>query len=159
MTGPSLRQGLEIAARYAVSQLLTLGASYTYLHAREFSGVEEVRRPPHQGRFDVNFITPDRRGNINVAAIYNGDMKDIVTDAAFNTVYTTLPSYWNVRLAASYKLDRGVEVFGRVENLLNQHYQEVYGYNATAGTTAFAGVKLTFGGEDGIGGTSVKKER
>jgi hypothetical protein len=35
--------------------------------------------------------------------------------------------------------------------MLNQEYQEVSGY-AQPGAAAFAGIKLTFGGEDGIGG-------
>ncbi|MDX2204764.1 MAG: TonB-dependent receptor [Hyphomicrobiaceae bacterium] len=149
----SLRQGVEVAGRYALSSQITLGAAYTYLHARQDGSIQEVRRSPHQGRLDVNYASADRRGNVNLGVTYNGDMKDIVYDSTFTAAYVTLPSYWNARLAASYKLQRGVEVFGRIENLFNQHYQEVYGYNATAGTTAFAGVKLTFGGEDGIGGT------
>lgn len=153
---PSTRQGIEVAGKYLLTPQITLGAAYTYLHAREDIKTQEVRRPPHQGRVEVNYAMADGRGNLNLSGIYNGDMKDVVTDAAFNTVYTTLPSYWLVRVAASYKLQPGVEFFGRVENALNQHYQEVFGYNGTAGTTAFAGVKLTFGGKDGVGGTWAK---
>jgi vitamin B12 transporter len=44
----------------------------------------------------------------------------------------------------------GVEIYGRVENLLNQHYQETFGFES-APIAAYAGVKLTFGGTDGIG--------
>ena len=57
--------------------------------------------------------------------------------------------------AASYKLQPGVELFARVENLLDASYQEVLGYQA-APITAFAGVKLTFGGNEGIGGSWAK---
>lgn len=155
----STRRGIEVAGRTIVTSQITLGASYTYLLAHEVRNgvsVEEVRRPRHQGRLDANYVTSDKRGNVNVAAIYNGNMKDIVTDTTYIDTYTTLPSYWNVRLAAGYKVQPGVELFGRVENLLNQRWQEVYGYNATSGATAFAGVKLTFGGKDGIGGTFEK---
>ena len=42
----------------------------------------------------------------------------------------TLDAYWLVNAAASYKLQPGVEMFGRVENLLDQHYQEVFGFEA-----------------------------
>ena len=51
-----------------------------------------------------------------------------------------MDSYWLVNIAAAYKLQPGVEVFGRVENLLDEHYQDVFGFNATPGITAFAGV-------------------
>jgi vitamin B12 transporter len=54
-----------------------------------------------------------------------------------------LKDYTLVNLGAAYKLQPGVEVFGRVENLLNQKYQEIYGYN-TPGTTAFAGMRFTY---------------
>jgi vitamin B12 transporter len=40
-------------------------------------------------------------------------------------------------------------VFGRVENLFDERYQEVFGFEA-APVTAFAGIKLTFGGPDGV---------
>ncbi len=42
-----------------------------------------------------------------------------------------------------------VELFSRVENLLDTKYQEVYGFD-TARIAAYAGVKITFGGEDGV---------
>jgi hypothetical protein len=42
-----------------------------------------------------------------------------------------------------------------VENLLDQHYQETFGFEASP-ITAFAGLKLTFGGKDGIGGSWAK---
>jgi outer membrane cobalamin receptor len=43
----------------------------------------------------------------------------------------------------------GVELFGRVENFLDTKYQEIYGFN-TAGAAAYAGVRMTLGGEDGV---------
>ena len=63
-----------------------------------------------------------------------------------------LDDYWLVNAAISYKLQQGVEVFGRVENLFDRRYQEVFGFQA-APIVAFAGLKLTFGGPDGIAGS------
>ena len=152
----STRSGVEIAGRYALTPQITLGGAFTYLDAREDTGLEEVRRPRHSGRMDVNYAFHQGRGNFNLAAIYNGQTKDLVTDAFFVDQRTTLDAYWLIRAAAAYKLQPGVEVFGRVENLLDQHYQEVFGYNATPGIAAFAGVKLTFGGTEGVGGSWAK---
>jgi vitamin B12 transporter len=90
---------------------------------------------------------------VNLAAIYNGRMQDnvffVAPDFSFSTSRVTLDDYWLVNLAASYKLQKGVELFGRVENALDAQYQEVFGFN-TPGTTAFAGVRFTFGGPDGL---------
>ena len=37
----------------------------------------------------------------------------------------------------------GVEVYGRIQNLLDQDYQEIYGYE-TAGAAAYAGLRFTY---------------
>ena len=63
-----------------------------------------------------------------------------------------LDAYWLVTASASYKLEPGVELFARVENLFDASYQEVFGFEA-APITAFAGLKLTFGGPEGVGGS------
>jgi vitamin B12 transporter len=51
-------------------------------------------------------------------------------------------------VAGSYQLRPGVELYGRVENLLDQDYQEVFGYN-TAGIAAYAGMRFTFEAKPG----------
>lgn len=140
--GKSRRQGIEVAARYAVLPGVVLGGSYTYLDATDSFGVREVRRAPHQGRVDVDWSFAAGRGHLNLAAIYNGEMTDVAFALPFFTQTTvTLDDYWLVRLAGSYEVAPGVELFGRVENLLDQNYQEVFGYE-TAGAAAFAGVRL-----------------
>ena len=67
----------------------------------------------------------------------------------------SLDAYWLINAAVSYKLQPGVELFGRVENLFDERYQEAFGFEA-APIAAFAGVKLTFGGPDGVGGTGAR---
>jgi vitamin B12 transporter len=64
----------------------------------------------------------------------------------------SLDAYWLINAAVSYKLQPGVELFGRVENLLDRDYQEVFGFEA-APIAAFAGVKFIFGGPEGYGGS------
>ena len=151
-TGEATRQGIEVAGKWKVLSNLSLGLSYTYLDAREANGAQEVRRAPHGGRLDVNYGFNAGRGNFNLAAAYNGRADDtafrIGVDPNFGfTTFTPervkLDDYLLITAAASYKVQPGVEVFGRVENLANQKYQEVFGYN-TPGATIYAGVRLTF---------------
>lgn len=143
LAGVSHRQGVEIGGRLLVFDGLTLGASYTFLDATDPNGQEEVRRPPHTARFDANYRFDRNRGNVNLAVIYNGDQKDL-DFAFFNpTPHVTLDAYCLVNLAASYKLTDNVEIFGRVDNLLNERYEEILGYN-TLGAAGFAGVKITY---------------
>jgi vitamin B12 transporter len=141
MAGRSHRQGIEVAGRFALIDGIVVGASYTYLDAEDSAGRVEVRRAPHAGRLDIDWAFLAGRGHLNLAAIYNGEVKDVAFDAFFTQRTVTLDDYWLLRLAASYEVAPGVELFGRVENLLDQRYQEVFGYE-TAGAAAFAGVRL-----------------
>lgn len=47
-----------------------------------------------------------------------------------------------VNLAGSYELFQGIEVIGRIENLLDQEYEEVLGFS-TPGIGVFIGVQAT----------------
>lgn len=137
--GTSTRKGVEIAGRYLVAPGLTVGASYTYLDAINFNGRPEVRRPKHTGRGDINYSFDQGRGNLNIAAIYNGD--NIDSNFIPPPALVTLDEYWLVNVAGSYEIQPGFELFGRVENLLDEQYQEIVGYN-TLGIAAYAGIRI-----------------
>lgn len=141
-TGTSTRNGIEVQGRAQLATGLTVGLAYTYLNAEESDGTQEIRRPPHSGRMDVNYTFDNERANINLATIYNGDMDDLAFSFT-DTVVTTLDDFWLVNAAASYKLSPGVELYGRVENALNENYQEVFGFE-TAGVAAYAGLRFTY---------------
>jgi vitamin B12 transporter len=55
-------------------------------------------------------------------------------------------AYQKIDLYASYQIAKHISAYGAVQNLLNQNYQEVYGYPALP-ITVRAGMKFTFGGE------------
>lgn len=162
LDGASQRQGIEVAGRLAVVDGITVGAAYTWLDATDDKGKPELRRPEHQGRFDVDWRFAEGRARLNLAAIYNGRTPDFATSVVgYDTfggftfgVYSSgtidLDSYWLLRLAGSYEIAPGLEVFGRVENLLDANYQEVFGYE-TAGLAAYAGLRLSLEAPGGVG--------
>ncbi|HUJ37713.1 MAG TPA: TonB-dependent receptor [Hyphomicrobium sp.] len=144
--GKSTREGIEVAARTDLGAGLSVGAAYTYLDAKKPDDSEAIRRPPHTGRVDVNYAFLNK-GNVNFAVAYTGQQDDFAFRelAPFGTAQerVTLDSYWLATIAASYEIANGVQVFGRVENAFNAHYQDVYGFD-TAPIAAFAGVRLTY---------------
>jgi len=155
LPGVSTRDGVELALRTRLTPNLTAALAYTYLEAQESTGAREVRRPRHAGRADFSYVFAGGLGTANLGILYNGSMTDSVF---FNDPKLGFPvpagrllldDYWLVNAAMSYKLQPGVELFGRVENLFDARYQEVFGFQA-APITAFAGVKLTFGGPEGL---------
>ena len=142
--GESTRKGIEVAARYMVTRSLSLGGAYTYLDSKDDNGLEEVRRAPHTGRVDLNYAFDAGRGNFNVAAIYNGKMLDTGFNlSTFVSEPVPLDAYWLVNVAASYEISPGVALYGRVENALNQEYQQILGYE-TAGIAAYAGLRFSY---------------
>jgi vitamin B12 transporter len=142
-SGVTKRKGVEFSAQYQITPALFLSAAYTYTDARQPDGTAEYRRVPHGYRFDTRYLFDEGKGTISMSAVYNSRSKDVAFDPGFNPIAVDLQSYWLVQLAASYKIQPNVEIYGRIENALNSKYQEVYGYN-TAGLGAYAGVKIKF---------------
>ncbi len=152
--GTSTREGIEVAASSELFSGLTLSGGYTYLEAKTPDGLDEVRRPRHSGRADINYAFGGGKGNLSVGAIYNGEMDDPVRRTILVTIpgcctflgaspeRFTLDEYWVVNVAASYEIMKGVELYGRVENAFNEDYQEVFGFE-TADVAGYVGVRLT----------------
>ncbi len=143
----SRREGVEVGVTLKPYDWLHLAGAYTYLDAFDPTGLTEIRRPRHAGRADVTWLFGQGRGNVRLSAIYNGETKDLAfLLPQFAETLVTLDDYVLLRLAAAYKLTERVELFGRVENLLDDDYQEVFGFE-TAGVAAYGGLRVTLGGD------------
>ncbi len=142
LDGTSKRQGIEVSLGVELTENLYAKATYTYLDATEPSGAEEVRRPPHSGSLSVTYGFHENRGTLFLDAIYNGEMQDF-NFATFPASRVTLDDYIMVNIGADYQVNENFQVYGRIENLLDQDYEEVFGYN-TQGITAFAGLRASF---------------
>lgn len=145
--GKSERQGVEVSATIDFFNGFTTTASYTYTDATEqtMAGgprLQEVRRPRHTGSVNAAYVFYDNRARIFAEAVFNGKMQDVVY-ATFVPPRVTLGGYTVVNIGGSFKVNESVEIFGRVDNLFDSDYQEVYGFN-TPGRTAFAGLRATF---------------
>ena len=147
LEGESKRKGIEVGARARLGGGLTVGAAYTYLDAQDPDGLEKIRRPPHSGRVDLNYAFAEGKGNLNFKTIYTSRQQDfgfrVLPFFVFEQERVTLDSYWLGSIAASYEVMPGVEMFGRVENLFNDDYQEIFGFEA-AQIAAYAGFRLTY---------------
>ena len=146
--GTSTREGVEVSIKALLMPGLTIGGAYTYLDAADPLHRQELRRPMHSGRADLTYLFDAGRGTFNLAAAYNGRMVDgsfLVLDAIGTTTprRSTLGDYWLVSAAAAYKITPGLEVYGRVENALDQKYQEVFGY-AAPGLQVYGGVRISY---------------
>jgi len=144
VSGRSERHGVELTASAELSPSLDFGASYTYTDSTQPDGsgdlVDEIRRPQNVGAFNLNYAA-NERVNVNVNVTYNGSQYDtFFPPFPRSPERVTLASYTLVTLAASYQMTPRLELFGRIENLLDEDYEDVYGFN-TPGIGAFIGFR------------------
>lgn len=138
-TTNSDRKGVELTFD-ANFDRWSLNAAYTYLDSIE-AGAEEIRRPPHIASLNVTY---DFLTNLSatVSVRYNGDQKD--TSFVPTTQFiVTLPAFTLVNLNVQYDATDKLQIFGRVENLLDEEYEEVFTYQGS-GLAAYAGVRAKF---------------
>jgi len=144
--GESERRGMELSAMYQPSAQLSVAAAYTYTDADEPAG-EEVRRPKHMASLGVTYAFMGDTGRFSVNAVYNGTMLDDDFRRFFVNGFTSerteLNSYLLVNMKASVQVSRRLELFLRVENVFDEHYQEVISY-AAPGRAMFGGVRYRF---------------
>jgi len=146
--GTSDRQGLELVLSGAVTQSLSLDASYTYTDASEINpageSVAEVRRPEHMASLMLNQAFADGRGNVNLNVNYNGSQTDnFFPPPNFSLVQVELDDYFLVDLATSWSFTPSLELTGRVTNLLDEDFEQILGF-ASPGRGVFVGLRALF---------------
>jgi len=135
--------GIEMSLQWQLSEQFALNSGYTRSTGKDVDGNELVRRPKHIASAHINyrFFAFGRASQVNLGLRYHGSQNDVAFDENFSRSIVRLDDYTLVNLAASYQLKRYLNVFARVENLLDQQYQEVYTYG-TPGITAMAGFRF-----------------
>lgn len=139
----SRQKGVEVFVSARPIDQLKVDLAYTYLDARE-NGANEVRRPDHVASVNTTVFSRDRRFSGTLTVRYNGRQDDnAFIDPSFVPVRVSLPEYVLVNLNAEYKVTDKVSVFGRVENLADERYEEVFSF-ASPGRAAYGGVRARF---------------
>ncbi|WP_151718316.1 TonB-dependent receptor plug domain-containing protein [Gemmobacter serpentinus] len=137
-TGRSTREGVELSGRFEATETLALGLSYTYLDARNPDASRELRRPRHELGLTAGLQTFGGRGNLGLDLRYVAGNWDTQYYGAYATA--KLPDYWLANVSASYDVTDTLRLTGRVNNLFDKDYREVWGY-ATEGRTAWLGLE------------------
>ncbi|GLK75518.1 TonB-dependent receptor [Methylopila jiangsuensis] len=144
LDGTSRIKGVELGVTLRPIEGLSIRAAYTYSDGEDPAGAELVRRPRNIGSLNVNYAFLENRANVNLGVVHNGKQKDYAYDAmTYAQTRVPLKAYTLVNLGASYKVHPNAEVYGRIENLFDKRYEEVFTYN-TPGRAAYGGVKVSF---------------
>lgn len=119
--------GVETFAAWTPLTNVTLRAAYTWLDTEDLkTGLRLLRRPEHHGSISLNWhISPQLSANAN--ALFVGKRAD--TDfSTFSRV--TVPGYTKLDFGLRWQATKNFELYGRVENLTDEKYEEVFGFPA-----------------------------
>jgi vitamin B12 transporter len=140
--GQATTQGVEAFAAFALSSRLNLRADYTYTEARDdLTGLELLRRPKNKASVTALWKATDRL-TVTAQALYVGPWLDYNRPG---TAELMAPGYTLVNLAANYAVTDRVGVFARINNLLNQQYEDPLGF-LRPGFGIFGGINVQVGG-------------
>jgi len=153
----SRAHGLEASFRIRPRRSLELSGHYTRLNSSILAldgsrlaqfpfevGQPLLRRPRNSTAFNATW----QRGRLTLN--FNGYCRSQVRDVepnygAYGGLFTN-PGYVLANTGFAYRLGRGLEVYGRLNNVLNRKYEESFGYPALP-LNFLAGIKFTFPAE------------
>ena len=136
--------GVEIFTKASLFDMLEIKANYTYTNALDKSentaNYDEklYRIPEHKAGLFLN-CTFTSSVNVNVDFMYVGEREE--PDFVNYSSRIIMPDYFLINLAAHYDLFSFLRLQGRIENLLDKQYEEIYGYG-TAGFSVYGGLSL-----------------
>jgi vitamin B12 transporter len=144
--GAAETQGLEAELRAQPIADLLFMASYTYLDAEKTSsadisqpqGARLPRRPRNEVYVSASYLWYKKLRTTIEAKFVNAR-----EELNFGGPNFDIEDYSFVNIAAEYEVNPRMSIFGRIDNLTNEHYSEVFGFPAL-GRAAYAGMKVRF---------------
>jgi vitamin B12 transporter len=128
-------EGVEATAGYDITPAVRLSASYTYTDARDdTTGDRLFKRPEHTAEGELSYGGAGPFSG-SVIVRYNSSERDFGG--------ATLDEWIRVDLTAAYAITKTVDLYGRVENLFDEDYEETAGFG-TAGRSGFVGIRARF---------------
>ncbi|SDR72736.1 TonB-dependent receptor [Opitutus sp. GAS368] len=133
-------RGLELAGKFTLPGAVQVRLAYTYLEAENLTeGIRLLRRPRNSGSLDL-WRDFGRGFSAGTGVAFAADRMD-VNAATFATIRAG--DYTVVRLYGAWQVNARLVVKARIENLLDEKYEEVNGY-PQLGFGAFAGIEWKF---------------
>jgi len=125
--------GIEIYGSYEANDWLKLSMNYAYIDAQDGSGNPLRRVPENSG--DVT-LSLDPEGPLSGAILlrYNGEEQDganIVED------------WTRIDVTGQYDITDNIELFGRIENLADKEYQQIFSYG-TPDRSVYLGARVNY---------------
>ena len=134
-SGESSSSGLELVSEVPLWDSLVLSANYTYTDTQDINGEQRLRTPKHMGNLGVRYSPWNGLVQFNLNYRVARDTAEEATGS--------VDDYEILDLSVTYQVLEALQVYARVENATDEHYQEVPNYN-TPGAAGYAGVRYRF---------------
>jgi len=148
-------QGVETFVAVTLTDRLNVRLDYTYTDAvgtfdagDGFGGAcapidatscTLLRRPNNKVSLTANWHATDQL-NLNATLIYTSNWWDV---GRLSSNYVDQPGYMILNVAANYALNSTATLYGRIDNLFDETYQDPNGFLAP-GLGAYAGLRFTY---------------
>jgi vitamin B12 transporter len=133
--GESKSEGVELSSHVPVNDMVALTSNYTYTDTQEADGEQRLRVPKNMGNIGVLVTPSDGRLKVNVNYRVTRDTADDVNGE--------VDDFEVLDLSVAYQVLEALEIYGRIENVTDEKYQEIPNYN-TPGAAGYAGFRYTF---------------
>jgi vitamin B12 transporter len=140
--GEAESHGIETFASAGLTDQLNVRADYTRTFTQDEATGLGLARQPGEKMSLATIWTPVDRLTISTTVLYVSSWIDVNRDTDVFIPRLNAPPYATVNVAANYKVDEHVTVFGRVDNLLDRTYQVPYGFLAP-GLGIYGGVRVS----------------
>ena len=126
-------EGFEIALDYQISKLMSLYLNYSYIDSVDGNGSSLFYVAKDSGEAGLIY-EPNNSYSGSIIARYNGSE---------SSSYGKIDSWIRFDVNGSYKLSGTNELYFRIENLLDEEYQQIFGYG-TPERSGFIGLRSKF---------------
>ena len=136
--GTSQSSGVEFNTSIILSDSIGFQANYTYNDTERPNGLQRLRRPEQLSNFGINYENDS--GKLRVNTFYRISKNSV--DERFGTL-VDLEDFEVLDVSIAYAITPQIEVFARIENVLDEKYQEISGY-LTPRRGSYAGFRINF---------------
>ena len=142
INGTSERKGAELSAVGNISESMSLSAAYTYTDSTGDDAVREVRRPRHIASLNLGWQAAHNL-HLNTNIQFTGEQTDVYFPPFPEpSQIVALSNHTLVNINLNYSATEKLEMYLKLENALNDNYEEVFGYQ-TLGFGASLGLRYS----------------
>ncbi len=139
--GKAESKGMEFFAQSRLGENFSFAASFTRVEAKDLDTDTLLLRRPRDkfsASLDYHFL---EKAHISLSLIHTGK-RDDQDFSTWPAARVTLPGFTLLNTVVSYELFQNVQIFCRMDNLLNEKYEMIKGYGAS-GRAASLGLNLS----------------